>query len=283
MWQRFFFVIILLILNCSAYAITVIDDAGQSIVLSRPAKRIISLAPDLTEIIFAAGAGEKIVGIVQGSTYPPAVKTKPIVASYNSVDLEHVLQLQPDLIVAWSEGTLTQRLKKLGIPIYLSHQKKVIDIVETIKRFGQLAGTEKTANQAAAIFLKKYRQLKHHYSQQKKVTVFYQVWSQPLVTIAKNSWIQDVIELCGGENIFSHFTIAAPVVNVESVVVANPQVIFATTGQANWQKQWQVFSNMIAVKNKHLFSIEADKMERAGPRLLDGAEEICERIANART
>lgn len=258
------------------WACEVIDDTGQIIRLQHPAQRIISLAPDLTEILFAAGAGNNIIGVVKDSDYPDATKKIPIIATYNSIDLEKIAIMHPDLIVAWTETSYLSPLKKLGIPIYLSHPRHLTDIADSMQRLGCLAGTEKQAGIAANQYLQRYHLLQKKYRSSKTVTVFYQVWPQPLMTITKNSWINEVISFCGGKNIFADLNGVAPEINIESVIVNNPDVIIGTRQDS--LKQWQAWPQLTAVKTKRLLMINSDLIERASPRILNGIEEMCQSL-----
>lgn len=270
-----FIIWLLCLIAPSVFACSVTDDEGHLIQLKQPATRIISLAPDLTELLFTAGAGKKIVGVMRGSDYPPSAKNKMVVASYNQIDAEKIVSLHPDLIVMWGEGTLASEVKKLKIPVYLSHQRKLTDIPTTLQRLGCLAGTEKAANAAAEKFLKRYATLKKKYARTKKIKIFYQIWSQPLITVNHTSWINDVMDLCGGQNIFANLTGAAPQVDIEAVIAANPDVIIASNTQKNWQQPWMKWPQITAVKNHQLFTVDADLLERGSTRILSGMEAVC--------
>ncbi len=269
------------LLCCSiTNACEVTDDAGQKIHLVHPAKRIISLAPDLTELLFAAGAGHQIVGVMQGSDYPDAAKKIPIVGNYLSLNAEAILSLKPDLIIAWEGGNSAlqlQQLKHFPIPVFLSHQRDVTDIPKTLQKLGCLAGTERIANRAATEFLKHYQTLQKQYAHQKPVSVFYEVWPRPLTTINHESWINQIITLCGGKNIFANLKMIAPQVNEEAVIAANPEVIIGPD-TTDWQSTWKKWPQLTAVNQKHLYAIHPDWIERAGPRLINGAEEICRSV-----
>lgn len=249
-----------------------------SISFAKPAQRVISLAPDLTEILFSIGAGDKIVGRVQGSDYPPKAKQIPIVATFNNADLEKIIQLYPDLVVVWSEGKLAQSLRKLHIAVYISHPMKITDVAREMRELGQLTGTEKSAYAAAKRFEERVIMLRNKFSHKKTKRVFYQVWQRPLITVTRQSWINDVIELCGGKNIFSELQGAAPEVSVEAVIKADPDVIISTKSHKNWRDYWRQWTRMKAVKNNALYDIEADWIERNGPRILQGAEVMCNAI-----
>lgn len=281
--KRFIYTVLLFIYgSLTGYACEVIDDTGQKVNLAHTAKRIVSLAPDMTEDLFVVGAGEHIVGVVRGSDYPLQAKKIPIIASYNNVDIEALLMLHPDLIVAWAEANFVPQLKKLGIPVYLSRQRKLMDVSATLQRLGCLIGAEKTAEIAAQHYLHRYAELQKKYTDKKVLTVFYQTWPNPLITITKNSWINEVISLCGGKNVFAELKGVAPEVNFEAVITANPEVIIGTNSHNNWKKYWQPWRMIRAVRDQYLFSVNPDLIERAGPRLLDGAEEMCKLMDYAR-
>lgn len=278
-------VIFFLWLNCiavSANACEVLDDAGHTIKLLHPAKRIISLAPDLTELLFAAGAKDNIVGVVKGSDYPEGAKKIPVIANFNHVDVERVMALHPDLIVVWAESRMPDQLKSISVPLYVSHQRYITDIPRTIQRLGCLAGTEKKASVAARYFMQQYQWLQQKYSRQKTISVFYQVWPQPLVTVTRASWINEIITLCGGKNIFANLSGVTPEVSVEAVLNANPDVIIGSETRLDWRKQWRKWPSLSAVKNNRLFVIDPDLIERAGPRILNGANKMCRMIDTVR-
>jgi iron complex transport system substrate-binding protein len=271
--------------NVSASPCDVVDDAQHALHLQQPAKRIISLAPDLTELLFAAGAGSALIGVMQGSDYPAAARRIPVVASYNRVNSEAILALHPDLVVAWaggSSGAALQQLQALGVPIFLSHQRAVNDIPRTLRKLGCLAGTPRIADQAAATLTQQYDELARRYAHAKPVSVFYEMWPHPLMTANKDSWINQIIQLCGGKPIFSGLRGAAPVVNLEAVLAANPAVIISTAGTADWQAIWHHWPALAAVRQQAIYAIPPDWLERAGPRLMLGAKAVCEAIDHSR-
>lgn len=274
-----------LCLSSSVYAAcTVVDDAGKTISLAKPASRIVSLAPDLTEILFAIGAGQQVVGVIEGSDFPPAAQKIPHMGSYSGIDVERILLLHPDLIVTWGQIFSRQLapIATLGIPIYMAESHQLIDIPRTIKQLGCLTATQNKAEQVATSFSQRLNELQKKYMMQKKVTVFYQLGDYSLLTINKESWINQAITLCGGQNIFANAKTIAPEISWEAVVVANPQVIISDATTASWQKPWAAWPDMIAVKQHMLFTIHPDLIERAGPRLVNGVQLMCAYIAKAR-
>lgn len=236
--------------------------------------RIISLAPNITELLFAAGAGKKIVGVMAYSDYPSAAKKIPIVAVFDHLDAERILLLKPDIIFASKTRALSKQLAALSLPTVFIEIQNLLDIPKQLRRIGQIVGTQKIAEQAAKSFEKQYQKLLIRYQHVKKITVFYEIWSPPLLTISQNNWINDVIDLCGGQNIFTTLMGSAPSVGMESVIVRRPQVILSSM-HANWQKAWQSWPQIPAVKYHHLFTLNPDLIERPGPRVLKGARQVC--------
>lgn len=273
---RFF--VVVTVLCRTVIAAEVVDDNGRVVSLPHDAKRIVSLSPDLTEILFSIGAGQALVGVVSGCDFPSQAKKIPIVASYNKLDAEAILALHPDIIVSWTDASFSKQLSELHIPVYFSHPKKISDIAHTMEQLGKLVGNEKQANLAAQSFLHHYQELQQKYKNKSTLSVFYQVWSKPLITITDQSWINEVIKACGGKNIFSHLKGAAPEVNIEAVFAANPDVILGSD-----TKSWKDWSQLAAVQSHQVLSINTDLVERAGPRILDGVENVCRELDRVRT
>ncbi len=271
-----------------ASSVEVVDDTGSKVRLEKPAQRIVSLAPHITEILFAAGAGSHIVGTVSYSDYPNEALRIPGVGSYDNLDIERILAAKPDLIVAWQSGNSAAqvaRLKGLGHAIYLSEPRNIEDVPRDIERLGELAGTARSAKSVAAIFREHHARLRQRYADRPVVSVFYQIWNQPLMTVNGRHLISQVIRLCGGRNVFSDLAVLAPVIDVEAVLAANPEVIVA--GGMNektpaWLKDWNRYPSLLAAKSGNLFFIHPNLLQRNGPRILDGAERLCQSLEQAR-
>jgi iron complex transport system substrate-binding protein len=269
-------------------AISVKDDAGNTVTLQAPAKRIISLSPHVTELIFAAGAGDKIIGTVNYSDYPAAAKTIPRVGDNRQLDIERILSMKPDLLVVWMHGAFERQLEPLrqaGIPYFFSEPHTLDNIPENLIKLGSLFGTEAQAQAAAQEFRQKLGQLRTRYQGKSTVRTFYQVWGKPIYTLNDKSIVSDVIRTCGGENIFGRLAADAPSVSAEAVLLENPELI--VTGDSKNQGvsgivQWKTFGNMLAVKNNNLLAIDGDQLNRAGPRIVDGAKAVCEAMELAR-
>lgn len=267
---------------------TVTDDAGNIIRLTQPAQRIVSLSPHLTELLFSAGAGDKVVGVVSFSSYPPEARDITNVGDYQSLDLERIVALQPDLIVSWQTGNhpgQIDRLRDLGFNVFINEPRKLHDIPATILKLGRLAGTNAAAEQAARQFEQQYLALQQQYQSRKPVRVFYQIWSSPLMTINGKHLISDVINLCGGRNIFADLAPLAPEVSVESVLVGAPEVIVVGGTDKlhqEWLERWRQWPALPAVKQGHLYRINPDHLQRHTVRIIKGAEALCRYLERAR-
>ena len=283
----------ILVLSCTlAFAahaeVSVRDDLGNTVKLAQPAKRIVSLAPHMTETLFAAGAGDRIVGTVDYSEYPEAAKKIPRVGGYSRFDLEAVAALKPDLIVGWQSGNIPaqmEKLKGLGYTMYVSQPNRMEDVATEIERLGTLAGTSATANAEAKRFRDKLATLRAQHAGRAAVRTFYQIWKQPLMTVGKNQIISDAIRLCGGENVFGKLEPMAPAVTVEAVIAANPEAIIASgmgDSRPEWLDDWKKWTSIEAVKRDNLFFVPPELIQRHTPRLLEGTEILCRHLETVR-
>ncbi|WP_211443354.1 cobalamin-binding protein [Collimonas humicola] len=270
----------------SAAPITVQDDARHTVTLPQPARRIVSLAPHATELLFASGAGGYVVGASDYSDYPPAARQLPSVGSSSALDIERIAALKPDLVIAWSSGNSASqlaRLRALGIPVFESEPHQLEAIASSLQRLGQLAGVPDSGAAAAKAFNARLAQLGATYQQRPPVRVFYQIWQKPLMTLNGSHMVSSVIRLCGGENVFGQLPQLAPTVSTEAVLAANPEVIFAADGSNAPDTGWRRFPKLAAVAGGNLFTLTPDWMSRPGPRILDGAAELCRKLDLARS
>lgn len=252
------------------------------------AERVISLAPHLTEMMYSAGAGSQLVGVVEYSDFPPEAKTLPLVGGYSNPNYEKILSLKPDVVLFWQNGNQTktiQRLKQLGIDV-IGFQDQTLDAIpETILKLGKRFGTQSHATPIAQALKKQLSELRETYQQQSKVTTFYQIWDKPLITVGRHQFIDEAITLCGGQNIFNDQTQPAPQVSLESVLKRNPQIILLG-GQKNiqttWQKHWQQYPQLQAVKNHQIHKLNADLYQRPTARLINALPALCETLNQAR-
>ena len=268
--------------------IKVQDDEGNFITLPNPANRIISLTPHITEILFSAGAGSKIIATVSYSDYPQAAKKIPRISGYPSMDIEKIVSLKPDLVVVWASGNNREQIRKLsemGLTVFISEPRRIIDIYKTIKRFGKLAGTNKIASKSAEKFIHHYEYLKEKYSNKEKVKVFYQFWNKPLMTINGEHIISNIINLCGGTNVFSELNSLTPIISIEAVLASRTDVIVVGNNdekKSKWISEWKPWLHLAAVKKNQLYFIDPDLLNRMGPRILQGADQLCGLLEKAR-
>jgi len=276
-----------LLLSTQAHAsITVRDDDGNAVTLPRPAQRVIAMAPHVTELIFAAGGGGKIVGTVDYADYPEAAKKIPRLGSNREVDMERVLALKPDLIVVWRHGSSErqiEQLRKLGFPLFHSEPKKLDQIADNIINMGKLMGTEAVAEAAAKEMRQKLAALRTQYASRPPVRTFYQVWDKPLYTLNGGHIVSDALRACGGENIFASLKVTAPVVGIEGVLQEDPEAIFGTAEKDyGGVALWRPYTQLQAVRQGNLFTLNGDLLNRAGPRMIEGTAVLCEKLEEAR-
>jgi iron complex transport system substrate-binding protein len=287
--------LVFLLASSIAHAQTVVqvtDDAHHTLTVARPARRVISLAPSVTELLYEAGAGDRLVGTVDYSDYPPEARKVPRIGNNQELDLERIASLRPDLVLVWFHGNATrqvEQLGKLGIPMFYVDPHHVEDIPGELERIGQVMGTGTLAQAAAQRFRARYASLRARYAERPQIRVFYQVAVDPLLTINDQQIISDVIHVCGGSNVFGRESSLLPSLSTESVVAANPDVILTSRWSAEGAnpgsilrspegpglKMWTRFSAMKAVKTGQLWLVPGDLISRQGPRILDGAQAIC--------
>lgn len=260
------------------------DDSGRVVTLAAPAARIISLAPHATELLFAAGAGARVVGVSAYSNFPAEASRLPSVGDAMRADMERIIALKPDLIVGWKSGNnpaQLERLRALGLPVFDSEPRQFDDIAGSLERLGALAGTVE-GRAAAARFRADLRALRERYSARKPVRVFYQIWPSPLMTLNDAHIVSEAIRLCGGVNLFGKLAPLVPTVSREAVLKADPEAIFVSDEDAQAFGRWRGYGNLTAVRNDSLFRIDGGVMNRAGPRMLGATALLCEQIDAAR-
>lgn len=246
-------------------------------------QRIIALAPHITEMLYAIGAGERLVAVSDYSDYPAAAAKLPRVASYASINLEAVLALQPDLVIAWRTGNPQadiQRLQQFGIKVAFSDPLTLDDIATELRLMGQLTGLEAEAETQAAQFSRQLQQLRAEYQHKTPLTVFFAMGTAPLSTVANNAWPQQILTLCGAKNPFAQAKGDYPQLGIEQVVAAQPQVIVQPLrpGFVADFSYWQRFNTMPAVKKNQFLSVNADHLYRTTPRTLLGIQQLCQGI-----
>lgn len=287
--KRWLLLVLAALAVAPAAALSVRDDSGQTITLAAPARRVVSLAPHLTELMYSAGAGSSLAAVGTYSDYPPAARELPRIGSHASIDYERVLALNPDLVLVWQSGNgsdVVTRLRDLGFTVYVDEPKSLADIAATLERLGRLAGTSAVADELAEDFRRRLAALVARYRDHAELTVFYQIWDRPLMTVNGEHLISQALELCGGRNVFGELGPLAPTVTIEAVLAADPQVIIASgsSGQQRpeWLDDWLRWPSLRAVQDGNLFSVLPDLIQRHSLRILDGAEQLCAKLEKAR-
>lgn len=280
--------VILILLSSAVYAQQpVIDDLGYEVKTGQ-VNKIVALSPHLAEMVFTAGAGDKLIATVDHADYPEAAKSIPSLGPYNAWGYEQVLALKPDLVLIWLTANgphVAERLKQLGLNVYVSEPRDFKTIARTILDIGQLAGTQAIANQHASTFMQAIRHLEIENREKSELSVFYQVWQKPLYTINGDQMISKVIDLCGGRNIFTGLTSLAPVVSFEALLAENPDVIIGGARPAekqHWLEHWQNWNSLKAVASNNLYFINPDLLNRQTTRILQGARQLCSVLNKAR-
>jgi len=268
--------------------IQVVDDSGQTISLERPAQRILALSPHGVELVFAAGAGTKLVGRVRGSNYPPQALGLPEVGDAARIDQEAVLALEPDLVIGWHSGNGERDLSWIaerGIPLYRSDPPTLEAIAKNIEDLGRLAATWEIAGQRASTFRARLDRLRLSYRRDPPLRVFYQLWPEPLMSADRRHLIGQVLELCGGRSLFASLPGRVAVVDEEAVIVAAPEVMVIASESLSGAAAGEDFSprpawsDLPAVRQRRFLRIDTDLMHRPGPRLLEAAEGLCQGFA----
>ena len=289
-WTPLHAAAILLATAISAHAdgIAATDDRGKTLTLPRPAQRIVTMAPSITEIVYAAGAGAALVGVARYSDYPPQAAQLPQVGDASRVDLERVLALRPDLIIGWKSGnqmTDIERLERLGFTVYVAEPAALAAIPQLLRAIGALAGTRPAAQAAADDFERGIARLRARFSDHSRVRVFYEIWHQPLMTVNGRHMISDVIRLCGGINVFAGVGVLTPVVSLESVLAARPEVVLggsSLTTPEELSSAWNRYRGFAGLRDIKALYVDPDHIQRQTPRVLQGAQAVCAHLEQTR-
>ncbi len=271
----------------AAAGVALADDRGGTIALAVPAQRIVTLAPHLAEIVFAAGAGERLVGVARFSDYPQAAQRLPQVGDGSRVDLERIVALKPDLILAWKSGNQAgdiARLEQLGFVVFVTEPDRLADIPRLLRAVGVLAGTVPATEQVIDKFNNTINELRNSYGRRSPLRVFYEIWHRPLLTVNGHHMISDVISLCGGRNVFAAAPVQTPTVSIEAVLAAQPEAILGGGSAAaaeEFAAQWRI-APVKTLRELPAFYVNPDTIQRQTPRIVEGAKAICEALEKVR-
>jgi iron complex transport system substrate-binding protein len=269
-------------------AVTLTDDRGRTVSLERPAARIVTLAPHLVELAYAAGAGDRLVGVSARSDYPEEARSLPVISDAGRMDLERIVALNPDLVLAWMSGNPSRQVEQLerrGIPVLATEARRLGDIARLLRLIGLAAGSRAQGEQAARRYEEEVHDLQARYMGQQPLRVFVELWHEPLITASGAHLISDVVRLCGGVNVFESAAMLTPTVSMESVLFARPQAVIMTSGAGTPAEQagrWQRFALLPAVRRGALYALDPSLLERQGPRVVAAARSVCEGLAQAR-
>jgi iron complex transport system substrate-binding protein len=272
-----------------APARAVTDDLGRSVGVPAPPLRIVSLTPGGTEMLFSAGAGSQVIATVEYSDAPAAARGVPRIGDGVAVDLERLVALHPDVVIAWpTGGNPAQRDKvgALGIPVYDQDVLRLADLPASLRRLGRLAGTSAAADPAADALAGRLASLQRSYGARAGAppppSVLLQVWNRPIYTVGGRHLMSDALGLCGARNVFDDLPEAGPVLDVEAVIARDPDIIVAAAPRGEgvaWLSDWKRFKNLKAVRNGRLVAFEDQAFSRQGPSVIDATEELCRAIA----
>ncbi len=276
-----FILTLLLAVPVLGATIRLLDDAGQPLAPAHPPQRIVSLTPHLTELLFAVGAGAQVVGVDSASDYPPAARTLPRVGDYSRINFERILALKPDLVIVWMGGNRAadiHALEQMGIPVLHTQATRLDDVARLLRLIGQASGHARAGEAAAQDFSRRLAALQVPVGRTPTLAVFYQVWDHPLMTVGGTHWISDALALCGARNIFADLDALSPVVSREAVLQRAPALIVSGSDAPDMRLQWQRFGSLPAVKHQAFVRVDADRLHRLTPRLVEGVAELCREL-----
>ncbi|WP_152208182.1 cobalamin-binding protein [Marinobacter changyiensis] len=263
------------------------DALDSEVCLAGPAERVVSLSPGATELLFSAGAGAKVVAVSAWSDFPAEAAELPRVGNSNRLDLEAIVSLAPDLVVAWIDGNSRSQLERvsdLGIPVFWLAPRAFEDIARAVENLAALTGEPALGKTRAESFREGIASIESRYVDARPVRVFYQIWDQPLMTVNREELISKAIEVCGGVNVFGHLPRLVPRISREAVLAANPDAIVTAgqTGNLQWLEDWQQFPGLTAVAAGNLFLEPPDLLARPTLRIVEGARHLCQTLEQAR-
>ncbi len=278
----------LALLAAAAAARTVTDDLGRAVQVPAAPLRIVSLAPGATEMLFAAGAGAQVIATVEYSDEPPAARRVPRIGDVAAVDMERLVALHPDVVVLWAGGgnpAQREKIAALRIPIYEQQVARLADIPPAVRRLGTLAGTSVAAERAAGTLEARLAALTYTYGARAgtRPSVLLQVWNRPIYTVGGKHLMSDALAICGARNVFADLPEAGPVVDMESIIARDPDIIIAAapTGEGSaWVADWMQLKSLSAVRSRRVVAFEDQALSRLGPSVIGATENLCRTLAS---
>ncbi|MBS0388928.1 MAG: ABC transporter substrate-binding protein, partial [Proteobacteria bacterium] len=269
-----------------APAWTLRDDEGRLLTLAAPPRRIVSLSPGATAMLFAAGGGARVVGTADFSDEPDAARSITRIGDSHGFDLERILALHPDVVVAWTGAFSAAQLlqfERAGLPVYRHRVARLDDLPVALRRLGALLDTRSTADAAADALHQRIGALRAHYSRALKPRLLLQVWDRPVYTLGGEQLVSDAIEACGYRNVYAELSAAAPAVSLESVAARDPEVIVAVAGDErsaqDWLAHWRAMPQLSAVRHERMLAFVDARLSRLGPGAVGATEALCAQLA----
>jgi iron complex transport system substrate-binding protein len=284
----YIFLVSVLCQSVQAEQISVSDFSNREVTIKTAAKRVIAIGPHVVENVFSVGAGDLLVGVIEHSDFPEAALSIQRIGDSQGLSIETITALNPDLILLWRSAysaDVANKLIELGFTVYLDEPKTLAGITKSLADISLLTGKTEEGFKAIAAYTRKLQSLKQKYESKDKLRVFYQIWSEPLLTINGQHIISDVIDLCGGSNIFADANVVAPRVSIESLLQRDPEIIIGTgrgPDSPSWIHDWDKWPSVSAVSKKRIFYVHPDLMHRHTVRLLTAAESVCEFISSVK-
>ena len=278
----------LIVCDCARATLEVMDDSGRSVRLYQPARRIVTLAPHLAELVFDAGAGEQLIGVAAYSDEPAQARMLPRIGDARGLDLERIVRLRPDLVIAWGSGTparQVERLRRLGYVIFVNEPRTLDAVATAIERIGVLAGTAGHAGPQAAAFRRRLSDLRSLATRERRMHVFYQVWGEPLLTVSGDHIIADALATCGADTLFADPRRRVSQPSREAVLLADPDAIVVAAAPGSERamiERWQRWTRLRASRAERIYAVDPSVLHRHTPRILDGLERLCAQLRSVR-
>lgn len=294
LWGAVWAALLILAAAPLAAATTVTDDTGQQVTLPHRPERIISLAPGATEMLFAAGVGDRLVATVDFSDEPAAAQRVPRIGDVTAVDMERLVALRPDVVVVWPGGgnpAQIEKIAQLGIPIYRQQVNRLSDLPASLRRLGALSSDGSVAERAASTVAAELARIAREYgggagaagapAPGATPTVLLEVWNRPIYTVGGTHLMSDALTLCGVRNVFGDLRELGPIIDTEAVIARNPDIIVAAPppGEgASWLAEWRRFGSLKAVQTGRLIAFEDQRLSRLGPSVVPATEALCKAL-----
>ncbi|MBW8190265.1 cobalamin-binding protein [Neiella marina] len=280
---KYTLLLVCVLVTANTQATPTMDVAPAAVASATPPSRVIALAPNLVEMIYALGADHLMVGAIEHSNYPSEAKQLPVIGNYAQLNIERIVALQPDLLIAWRGGSPpadVERLQQLGLRVVWINIQTFNDVADALTLLGEVLGHQRDAQPLVSRYLAQLDSIRRQYQHAAPITVFYELWPQPLTTVGLGSWPQQALALCGADNPFAKAMGDYPQVSLEHVIATQPQVIIQPLDSARGiaLTDWQRWPTVPAVSHQAIVTPDSDKLHRMTPRALDEAAKLCRQL-----